>query len=105
MLILTERFVFSFNFLVLLCLQVVLMSGSGTSFFCLGHPTDLDWFRDVFPVENDVQIFDCMFHGRRFDDMWYFQQPPLTPTKRLADGWDDLDDDTESEINNETLIG
>lgn len=42
----------------------------------------------VFPVENDVQIFEAMFHGRRFDDMWYFQQPPLTPTKMIADGWD-----------------
>lgn len=63
------------------------MSGSGTSFFCLGHPAGKD-FMSVFPVENDVQIFETMFHGRRFDDMWYFQQPPLTPTKIIADGWD-----------------
>lgn len=60
------------------------MSGSGTSFFCLGHPMSPD-FMSVFPVEHDVQIFEAFFHGRRFPDMWYFEQPPLQPLKKDPD--------------------
>eukprot|EP00178_Gracilaria_changii_P014181 TRINITY_DN401_c0_g1_i13.p1 TRINITY_DN401_c0_g1~~TRINITY_DN401_c0_g1_i13.p1 ORF type:complete len:353 (-),score=38.81 TRINITY_DN401_c0_g1_i13:2650-3708(-) len=60
--------------------NVVLMSGSGTSFFCLGHPWSSD-FMEVFPAEHNVQVFKCFFHGRRYPDMWYFEQPPLTPKK------------------------
>lgn len=54
------------------------MSGSGTAFFCLGHPHSKD-FMTVFPVENNVKIYEAMFHGRRFEDLWYFEQPPLKP--------------------------
>lgn len=60
------------------------MSGSGTSFFCLGQPISEN-FRTVFAAENDVQIFPAFFHGRRFEDMWYFEQPPLTPKKKGPD--------------------
>lgn len=65
-----------------LLMQVVLMSGSGTSFFCLGLPASQD-FMTVFPVENDVQIYESFFHGRRFEDMWYFQRQPLKPLKNM----------------------
>lgn len=65
------------------------MSGSGTCFFCLGHPHDAEEFMNVFPVENNVQIFEAMFHGRRFPDMWYFEQPPLTAKKEM-DGWESV---------------
>ncbi|CAN8069031.1 unnamed protein product [Agarophyton chilense] len=60
--------------------NVVLMSGSGTSFFCLGQPWSEE-FMEVFPAEHNVQVFKCFFHGRRYSDMWYFEQPPLTPKK------------------------
>jgi len=63
------------------------MSGSGTSFFCLGEPRARD-FLTVFPVEHNVQIFEAMFHGRRFEDMWYFERKPLKPLKEMEiDNW------------------
>lgn len=58
------------------------MTGSGTSFFCLGHPLDPDYFYDVFPTEYNVKVEQCMFASRRFPGMWYFEQPPLS---ELAD--------------------
>lgn len=48
------------------------MSGSGTSFFCLGRPT-MPNFLKAFPMQNDVQIFQATFQGRRSQDMWYFE--------------------------------
>lgn len=53
------------------------MTGSGTAFFCLGHPSSRD-FLDVFPTMFDVKVMPCMFVSRRFPGMWYFEQPPIT---------------------------
>lgn len=68
--------------------QVVMMSGSGTAFFCLGHPHNRDEFTTIFPAENDVKVFEAMFHGRRFPDMWYFEQPPITAKKEQQYSWE-----------------
>lgn len=52
--------------------KVVMMSGSGTSFFCIGQPNDAD-FVDKFGRENDVKVFPTQFQNRRSDAMWYFE--------------------------------
>lgn len=59
-------------------LTVVMMTGSGTAFFCFGHPNDRDGFFEVFPDQWNVKIFPCMFASRRFPDLWYFEQPPAS---------------------------
>lgn len=57
----------------------VLMSGSGTCFFCIGEP-DLDHFgesfAEQFSAEHDCQIMRAMFMWRRHPDYWYMQEPP-----------------------------
>jgi 4-diphosphocytidyl-2-C-methyl-D-erythritol kinase len=56
----------------------VLMSGSGTAFFCLGEP-DADHFGDrfveQFSAEYNVRIMRAMFIWRKHPDYWYMQQP------------------------------
>lgn len=57
----------------------VLMSGSGTCFFCFGEP-DADHFGDAFAqqfsAEHNCQIMRAMFVWRRHPDYWYMQTPP-----------------------------
>lgn len=55
-----------------------MMSGSGTSFFCLGKPNDSEHFLGTFPRENDVQIFEAFFQSRCSPDGWYLEQLPST---------------------------
>lgn len=74
---------------ILLCsiscdVQTVMMSGSGTSFFCLGHPSMPD-FRDVFPAKYNVKVMPAMFVCRRFPGKWYFEQPPLSELGKVND--------------------
>ncbi|KAI0565392.1 CDPMEP kinase, partial [Gracilaria domingensis] len=60
--------------------QVVLMSGNGTSLFCLWKPWT-DEFMKVFPAKHNLKVFKCFLHGGRYVDMWYFEQPALTSEK------------------------
>jgi 4-diphosphocytidyl-2-C-methyl-D-erythritol kinase len=57
----------------------VLMSGSGTCFFCIGEP-DMhhfgDEFAEQFSAEYNCQIMRAMFMWRKHPDYWYMQQPP-----------------------------
>jgi 4-diphosphocytidyl-2-C-methyl-D-erythritol kinase len=56
----------------------VLMSGSGTSFFCLGEPDDElygNTFAEVFGMKYDVKVMRAMFIWRTHPDYWFFQQP------------------------------
>mmetsp|Transcript_14245 Transcript_14245/g.38113 ORF Transcript_14245/g.38113 Transcript_14245/m.38113 type:complete len:91 (+) Transcript_14245:2-274(+) len=52
----------------------VLMSGSGTSFFALGIPADLDWarFEDDMKERFDARVFRASFINRD-EDKWYFE--------------------------------
>lgn len=55
--------------------QAVLMSGSGTAFFCLGEPrTDLV---ETFPLHMNelfqAQVYSARFLNRRDGDNWYLQ--------------------------------
>jgi 4-diphosphocytidyl-2-C-methyl-D-erythritol kinase len=56
----------------------VLMSGSGTCFFCIGEP-DYDYFGDSFAerfsFDHDVEIMRAMFLRRKHPDYWYLQTP------------------------------
>jgi 4-diphosphocytidyl-2-C-methyl-D-erythritol kinase len=56
----------------------VLMSGSGTCFFCIGEP-DYDYFGDsfaeLFSFDHDVEIMRAMFLRRKHPDYWYLQTP------------------------------
>lgn len=57
----------------------VLMSGSGSCFFCFGEPDDGHFdgaFAEQFSAEHDCQIMRAMFIWRRHPDYWYLQQPP-----------------------------
>ena len=58
--------------------KVVMMSGSGSSIFCLGMPFGeaVDTWRDELQAKYDVEIFEEMF-CRRYDDerLWYTEQP------------------------------
>jgi 4-diphosphocytidyl-2-C-methyl-D-erythritol kinase len=51
----------------------VMMSGSGTSIFCLGEPKDRARFEAEFGTRPDVQVFFSEFIARD-DDCW-FQRP------------------------------
>jgi 4-diphosphocytidyl-2-C-methyl-D-erythritol kinase len=47
-----------------------MMSGSGTSIFCLGEPDDVDAFREKFDSRDDLQVFFSEFISRP-DGVWY----------------------------------
>lgn len=51
----------------------VMMSGSGTSIFCLGEPTDPAAFEKAFGKRDDLQVFFTEFINRN-DGEW-FQKP------------------------------
>jgi 4-diphosphocytidyl-2-C-methyl-D-erythritol kinase len=51
----------------------VMMSGSGTSIFCMGEPTDLDSFKKNFVERDNIQVFFSEFINRP-DGIW-FEQP------------------------------
>jgi 4-diphosphocytidyl-2-C-methyl-D-erythritol kinase len=51
--------------------QHVMMSGSGTSIFCLGVPSDMETFQNRFVKDrNDVQVFFAKFISRQ-DGEWF----------------------------------
>lgn len=56
----------------------VLMSGSGTCFFCVGEP-DFDHFGDAFAErfseEYNCKVMRAMFVWRKHPDYWYMQEP------------------------------
>lgn len=51
----------------------VMMSGSGTSIFCLGEPLDAESFKSKFATRENLQVFFSEFINRP-DDVW-FQEP------------------------------
>jgi 4-diphosphocytidyl-2-C-methyl-D-erythritol kinase len=51
----------------------VMMSGSGTSIFCLGDPDDVEEFKQSFGESENVHIFFAEFINRP-NDSW-FQRP------------------------------
>jgi 4-diphosphocytidyl-2-C-methyl-D-erythritol kinase len=51
----------------------VMMSGSGTSIFCLGEPKDQERFEAEFGTRKDLQVFFSEFIARD-DDCW-FERP------------------------------
>jgi 4-diphosphocytidyl-2-C-methyl-D-erythritol kinase len=51
----------------------VMMSGSGTSIFCLGEPSDADSFRDKFVSRDGLQVFFTEFISRP-EGSW-FERP------------------------------
>ena len=51
----------------------VMMSGSGTSIFCLGEPSDKEGFEKTFGDREDVQVFFTEFIQRP-EGVW-FQRP------------------------------
>ena len=48
----------------------VMMSGSGTSIFCLGHPEDEDAFLQQFDSRDDLLVFFTSFINRP-DNQWF----------------------------------
>lgn len=48
----------------------IMMSGSGTSIFCLGEPDDVDAFREKFDSREELQVFFSEFINRP-DGVWY----------------------------------
>ena len=48
----------------------VMMSGSGTSIFCLGQPDDVEAFQNEFGSRSDLQVFFSEFIDRP-DGVWY----------------------------------
>jgi len=58
--------------------KAVMMSGSGSTIFCMGMPFGevVDTWRDELQAKYDVEIFEEMF-CRRLDDekLWYTEQP------------------------------
>jgi 4-diphosphocytidyl-2-C-methyl-D-erythritol kinase len=51
----------------------VMMSGSGTSIFCIGEPENLNDFKGSFVDRTDLQVFFSEFICRAHDD--WFQRP------------------------------
>ena len=51
----------------------VMMSGSGTSIFCLGEPEDMAAFEKSFGARDDLKVFFTEFISRN-DNEW-FQKP------------------------------
>ena len=54
----------------------VMMSGSGTSIFCIGEPEDKESFMKEFGESDDVQVFFSEFIDRESDE--WFQEPTKT---------------------------
>ena len=50
--------------------QHVMMSGSGTSIFCIGEPDNLDEFNKLFGNRASLQVFFAEFISRPIDS-WY----------------------------------
>lgn len=50
----------------------VMMSGSGTSIFCLGEPDDVEGFTSKFGSRSDVMVFFSEFIHRP-EGVWYSQ--------------------------------
>lgn len=50
--------------------QHVMMSGSGTSIFCIGEPSDRKAFDETFGSREDLQIFFAEFINRP-EGVWY----------------------------------
>jgi 4-diphosphocytidyl-2-C-methyl-D-erythritol kinase len=50
--------------------QHVMMSGSGTSIFCIGNPEDGDAFEKKFGQREDLQVFFAEFINRP-EGVWY----------------------------------
>lgn len=59
-------------------LQIVLMSGSGTSFFCMGEVDNREYFMNTFSVEEDVRVFEADFVTRESPDVWYFENQSMS---------------------------
>lgn len=51
----------------------VMMSGSGTSIFCLGEPNDIESFNKKFTERENLQVFFSEFINRK-DGVW-FEKP------------------------------
>jgi len=51
----------------------VMMSGSGTSIFCIGEPTDKDAFMKEFDERDGVSVFNAAFINR--EEGCWFQDP------------------------------
>jgi 4-diphosphocytidyl-2-C-methyl-D-erythritol kinase len=54
--------------------QHVMMSGSGTSIFCIGEPKDRKAFERDFGTRENLQIFFAEFINRPSEDVW-FERP------------------------------
>ena len=50
----------------------VMMSGSGTSIFCLGEPHNIEAFKSKFGSRKELQVFFSEFIDRP-DGVWYSQ--------------------------------
>jgi len=55
--------------------QHVMMSGSGTSIFCIGNPDDKEAFDKQFSCRDDLQVFFTEFINRP-DGVWYERPSP-----------------------------
>ena len=53
--------------------QHVMMSGSGTSIFCIGEPEDTELFLKEFGESEDIQVFFSEFIDRESNE--WFQNP------------------------------
>jgi 4-diphosphocytidyl-2-C-methyl-D-erythritol kinase len=51
----------------------VMMSGSGTSVYCIGEPTDMDSFMSEFDGREGVSVFNTEFINR--GEGWWFENP------------------------------
>mmetsp|Transcript_2477 Transcript_2477/g.3647 ORF Transcript_2477/g.3647 Transcript_2477/m.3647 type:complete len:158 (+) Transcript_2477:264-737(+) len=58
----------------------VLMSGSGTSIFCIGEPKDMDGFCNTFSTREGLNVFFTEFVNRDNEDVWYAPPPPPPPS-------------------------
>ena len=50
--------------------ETVMMSGSGTSIFCIGEPNEVDQFDKLIRSRDDVSVFDTEFINRT-EGEWY----------------------------------
>ena len=51
----------------------IMMSGSGTSIFCIGEPKDMDQFQEEFGNSKDLKVFFTEFINRK-EGTW-FERP------------------------------
>jgi 4-diphosphocytidyl-2-C-methyl-D-erythritol kinase len=51
--------------------QHVMMSGSGTSIFCIGRPVDEAAFQQNFKERDDLLVFQTQFINRPDESVWY----------------------------------